>query len=778
MKPGFDLAAEQQRQRTLAGTCLSRVHPLMLIPLSIGAGADHLELPLAPVPGVHGPPIERSSTTTRVSVLPSNVPPMEPSGDRRRLGVMRARSIALVASVLVVLGAVPAMAQEAVTVSIEAGIDGYVASDSSGLLIVEISSPTLLVGSIETSVAGSSNQSPLEIAAGGRKLLEIPFPAPGANATAFVQVLDANGEQIVRQSLPLRAPTDALVVGVLESPGTVRSLGSVRSTPLGLPIEPVTVAFSHLDQRLSALPYLVAATGTVAQMTEDQLAAVTEWIEGGGRIVLDTEDAAAFPTDSTQLLGSAAVGVLGQGEVIVLDGVETADAPTLAAVLRDVPRPEASFLSFGRGQDASFQLVEAASSNTGAALPDLSWLLMGLIAYVLAVGPVNLFVLRRLDKTHLTWVTIPVLSAITVGLFWLGGPRQEDATAVLASSVIVYDGTSSVAQSGVVVVASKEGEYSMSFPSGWSAFPVDYAGQFGGGGGGSQDAITTITETGVDIAFDLPNLGAGSATATWTPEGEAFAVDVAIQERDELEFTVTNRTDQEFWYWGVVYGSDGAKGTGRLDANNPTGVARLALSANGENFESPILEAFWAQGGFVDGNDEQSIWPLTYAAGGLDFAQGSTDAYVFGFTKDYELTLDVDGKPTVASGPTLIVQPINLPTLDLDLGVASPKILAIEGADFVDGHGFQLYVGGAEAVYLSYRIPPDVEEVEIQDMWGGGLQKNFALYDWTAGEFTEINPASVDLGPFRGPTGEVVAEITSNEFNEIVPNAIQMRWDR
>ena len=65
MKPGSDLAAEQQRQRTLAGTCLSRVHPLMLIPLSIGAGADHLELPLAPVPGVHGPPIERSSTTFR-----------------------------------------------------------------------------------------------------------------------------------------------------------------------------------------------------------------------------------------------------------------------------------------------------------------------------------------------------------------------------------------------------------------------------------------------------------------------------------------------------------------------------------------------------------------------------------------------------------------------------------------------------------------------------------------------------------------------------------------
>ena len=688
---------------------------------------------------------------------------------------MRFRLGLVAITLLLVLDASPATAQEAVEVTVEAGIDGYVAADSPGLLTVEISSPSLLVGSLETSIAGSSNQAPLEIAAGGRKLLQIPFPAPGANATAFVQVLDSDGEEILRQSLPLRAPTDALVVGVLESPSLVRQLGSIRSTPLGLPIEPVTVGFEHLDLRLGALPYLVAAPGTVAQMTPDQLVAVTLWIEDGGRLVVDPSEAIFFSSEPSQLLGVAAVSGLGQGEVIALGGVETAANESLAAILRDVPRPEASFLSFGRGQDTNFQLVEAASSNTGAALPDLSWLLLGLFAYVLAVGPLNLFILRRLGKTHLTWATIPVLSAVTVGLFWMGGPRQEDATAVLQSSVIVYDGTSSIATTGVVVVASKEGEYALTFPNGWSAFPVDYSAQFGGGG--SQDAVASLTDDGIEITYDLPNLGAGSATATWSPEGEPFSVEVGIDEDQQFEFTVTNQTDMEYWYWGVVYGSEGTSGPGNLGPDQPTGTALLRVNVNGEQFESPMLEAFWSQGGFIDGRDEQSLWPLAYAAGALEFPQGSTDAYVFGFTRDYELALDVDGKPTTASGPTLIIQPIDVPDLELDLGVASAEILAIEGADFVDGNGFQLYIGGAEAVYLSYRVPPGVDQVMFQDVWGGGLQQTFALYDWAAGEFTEIDPASVDLTAFRGPTGEVVAEITANEFNEIVPNAIQLRWD-
>ncbi len=71
-------------------------------------------------------------------------------------------------------------------------------------------------------------------------------------------------------------------------------------------------------------------------------------------------------------------------------------------------------------------LVVAASSGQEAAVPALPWLLGGILLFIVLVGPVNMLVLRAVGRPEWSWVTIPVLSVLFLGGFWVvASPRSS-----------------------------------------------------------------------------------------------------------------------------------------------------------------------------------------------------------------------------------------------------------------------------------------------------------------------------------------------------------------
>ncbi len=116
---------------------------------------------------------------------------------RRHKGVARSTALLLLAFA-VLGGAAPAIAQEVVPVTItaEAGIDGYIRPDRAVSVTVELSSSVLFSGEMRVSVGQQSVTVPVEIPAEIRKALgevRSKLGAPGASRRAAEEVLKTIG---------------------------------------------------------------------------------------------------------------------------------------------------------------------------------------------------------------------------------------------------------------------------------------------------------------------------------------------------------------------------------------------------------------------------------------------------------------------------------------------------------------------------------------------------------------------------------------------------------
>lgn len=66
-------------------------------------------------------------------------------------------------------------------------------------------------------------------------------------------------------------------------------------------------------------------------------------------------------------------------------------------------------------------LSYALSNLPSLDLPSIQWILVVLVIYILVIGPVNYFFLKKKQRLHLAWITIPALTTIfTAGSFGIG----------------------------------------------------------------------------------------------------------------------------------------------------------------------------------------------------------------------------------------------------------------------------------------------------------------------------------------------------------------------
>jgi hypothetical protein len=76
-----------------------------------------------------------------------------------------------------------------------------------------------------------------------------------------------------------------------------------------------------------------------------------------------------------------------------------------------------------QGPRNSYTAGQAIGSLTSLVLPSTIWLLLFVLFYIIAIGPVNYLILRRLGRRELAWISIPAIVLFFTGIAYLTGFR-------------------------------------------------------------------------------------------------------------------------------------------------------------------------------------------------------------------------------------------------------------------------------------------------------------------------------------------------------------------
>lgn len=314
-------------------------------------------------------------------------------------------------------------------------------------------------------------------------------------------------------------------------------------------------------QALKPLDVLVFSDVDTGQLSEAQRLALKSWVSGGGRLIVaggpgwqktaaGLDDLLPVQINGTQTLQSfdvlnayaggaeslagpspVAVGTVRDGSAALL----TQDAVTLLAARR-MGYGEVDFLAFdpsvapfngwtgasglyrklfsaqqerpswAGGFSEWYQASEAVYAIPGLNLPSALQLCGFLGLYVVAIGPINYFVLRRFKRREMAWLTIPALVLAFSGLAYLLGYRLRGSVPILHRLAVVQVWPDSdVAQvDGLVGVFSpRRDEYEVAFgseylvrplPSSYTSFDTGlFSGQLEQGDG------TTVKDLRVEV---------------------------------------------------------------------------------------------------------------------------------------------------------------------------------------------------------------------------------------------------------------------------------------
>lgn len=646
------------------------------------------------------------------------------------------------------------MAQTPVTMEVTAGLGGYATPDEPLGVAVTITAEVLFVGEVELNVSGTVIRVPVEVPAGTTKTFDLTAP-PYTGQVIRIR-LYANGveKSVATSTLQLRLPGENLVVGVVDGQrDTIETLGKLTTTIGDVAVD--VIELDRIGTFLAPLAYLVA---DVDQVTPE----LEHWIKTGGRLVSETRPDGLDAGEAVTLDGGEWFKV-GEGEVLVVPDLDMVD---WGSVLRPVVYRSVGFDEWSTPQRA---LGQAAASTGNRSAPQLPWLAGAMIGYAVLVGPVNMFVLKRLRRRELAWVTIPAISLISVTGFWLAGRQRLASTETLHASLVMATESGVRQESVVVVAAGLAGHYTMGFEDGDLVYPT--ALQFLG----PQAAGVSGRISGSQAIFDLPQLAYGAVHVT-TDGPPLPSVRV-----DGEKMVVDNRTDLEIWAWGAAgrnlfpTTAGGPLGPGESAS---LGLPREVAGGGFFNITDQVMDQgrLWNQPG--------GMWDHLYPLGeAVTFRFPDEELFFFGFVEEYPYRVMLDGEERTVSGPAVLVVPVA--GTNSHRSVAIGRLISVGPAGFVEGGapGY-LYVNSDQMV-MTFSVPDLTADPTL--VFGNDLGPPPPLveaWDWAASGYVEVDLGDeIDADRFVSPIGEVVIRAGQEEgveFGQIgmSPSAFSLVWDR
>jgi hypothetical protein len=507
---------------------------------------------------------------------------------------------------------------------------------------------TPLVGELQLqggSQGGTRFSMPVDLPSPSDKIYILHAQPPSFGQQLEVQLV-VNKEVVTRQKVAFTVHDGTqLTIGIVAAQG--QGIVGGLQLPAGQNnVAPVVIALQPTDlperiEAWSALDRLIWQDVDSNTLSQRQVAALRGWLALGGRLVIvggtagpgvlsgfpdailpyrpsTTVDVA--PDSLSGLLGQlpagatdvpALAGELTQGRALATSGDRVVAAevsygsgsvslvgldPTIGWIAeskaatglwRSLIPPRSAGLV---GSTDDSQIVGAVSSLPALALPPIGGLLLLLLGYIALIGPINYFVLRKLDRREWAWVTMPALIAIfAVGAYAFGSALRGSDVIVNEVAIVrgAPDATEGSAQAYLGVFSPTRGTYQLSVGGG-ALLSAPIVGDFFGGQGVLLDVVQGDTAQVRDLSVGFGSLRTVRAE---TPV-EVPRIHTELRLVDgRLEGTIRNDSNRLLEAPAVVLGGSAIV----LSDLAPGATAPVKFGITSSQFGQPLSDKLFGQ---------------------------------------------------------------------------------------------------------------------------------------------------------------------------------------
>ncbi len=341
----------------------------------------------------------------------------------------------------------------------------------------------------------------VDLASGAVKEYSLDSAIPAVNSAMEIEIADKNNKVIYRNNFPVTALSpDTIATAVITD--NVSGMNYIKSLNL---YDDVIVDYSTSEQIfyftkdsfpktkniLDNFNNIIISDFDTKSLSEEQINALYEWVESGGNIVIGTGQnemrslsvfsekfgiTATNPTSKTfsvypELTGMYTCDIVGEGlETVVEDNgnplfvhksygggniiVATFDMALspFSGYTRGSEIIKSAFdnsgITFEGGteyfENNNYMNIDAAKKVPFKDSGRLNIIFVLVIIYILVIGPVLYFILKKKDKRELGWIAIPIISVIfTLVIFGISKISFYNNNILgIASTVQIKNGTS------------------------------------------------------------------------------------------------------------------------------------------------------------------------------------------------------------------------------------------------------------------------------------------------------------------------------------------------
>ncbi len=621
------------------------------------------------------------------------------------------------------VGPLAAPALAATRLEVDAGYGGFHVPGRAVPVRVTIRAERLVHGDL--AVLAPGRKEPIttlavEVAGGSVKrfLLVVPGGVAGDTDSLTVE-LSQGGQTVGTGQAGLRPADDAELVGL--APGLTDGRPLPGTAPLA--VDAGVARFAAVDASLLSTPGALEGLSTIG-LAAGELAALAPsartglllWVGAGGHLLLDDTPGApvdGLPSEWQPGAGPTARIIAGQGEVRLTAGAMAAGR--WAGLVEPSTASRPADLEVFSGDN----VADSLAGDAGLRLPRLAALLGFLGVYIVVVGPLTAFVLRRRRRPELAWVAVPALALLFTGVAWAGGNQLRPGAGLAHASLLNTDSQGAVATSWVGFTRRQAGTAQVDLPAGWTVEPAQRNGigslptsgpasaAAGAGGSGAGGSAGPGITTRLPLASGEFGLLKASGPVSLPGRLEVTASAVAGAAGDQ-QLRGTVRNGLPFPVHQVVVFAAGARvSVGDLA---PGQSQDWTADTTNRSFD-PSGWDIWGQQfngrfGEQDGPVNLALWQ-TAATDTLLDERRATGVFAVGWTREWRPDLSVDGRPQAAPGRTAVLGRAAVTSPDGRVAPLAVRREVVRGPfpSFFKGVDF----GSGESTVVKFTLPPGVD---------------------------------------------------------------------
>ncbi len=357
-------------------------------------------------------------------------------------------------------------------------------------------------------------------------------------------------------------------------------------------------------------------------------------------------------------------------------------------------------------------------------LPSIGWLAGLLAIYILAVGPINYLILRRLRKLAWGWLTIPALTLLFSASAFVFAYNVRGSDVIVNKLSILNFGSRATqpVQSYVGIFSPERTAYTLNFPGRSLASPIELQPMgFGGGGGMTLDSsVTEIVEgdpvqlRGVQVnQWSMQGFQIESAM----PDGWAIESNISSDD-DHVRGTVVNRTPESITDAVFVIGNYYTR-LGDLPPGESRSIDKDLQNGNQMSFPYFLFEAMNLNPGLGAPSREaqmrqQFLSSYFQTYGGMSNAPSYPT--LIGWMRASPLDVQIPSARWATQQTSLVIAALKIEypsgAIRLSPGTVADRIVSTEGNVGICGPDSQLSLNNGNAV-LEYQLPEELTTMRV-----------------------------------------------------------------